>query len=317
LGFTERAAGESSAQAAARLGDALGRALSAPPAAVDVATARSELLEAVGNEPRPLLDGVLEALAPGHAGALAPRGTALSLQAASREAVLSRQRELLHLPHRLAILSPTSTADAGFVARSLLRWLKSPDAPRSSPCGSELTGPSRADLSLPVGSGGTEGSYLAFRIPARAGAEANLLAELLNLPGGALARALAEPELVGAARALVFGTSSARALVVQVSGFEGREAEALSRVRKLFERLASGGVLVQAELDAALGRQRAARRAAALDPRYRLVQLLDPPALQPRDVAALRRLASSLRPEAAVIGRSGARLTPPPPPARR
>jgi hypothetical protein len=315
LGFTERAAGESSAQAAARLGDALGRASLAPPPAVDVATARSELLNAVGNEPRPLLDGVLEALATGHAGALTPRGTALSLQAASREAVLSRQRELLRLPHRLAILSPTSTADAGFVARSLLRWLKSPDAPRPSPCGTELTGPSRADLSLPVGSGGTEGSYLAFRIPAQAGAEANLLAELLNLPGGALARALAEPELVGAARALVFGTNSARALVVQISAFEGREAEALSRVRKLFERLASGGVLVQAEVEAALGRQRAARRTAALDPRYRLVQLLDSSAPPPSDAAALRRLASSLRPEAAVIGRSDARLTPPP--ARR
>jgi hypothetical protein len=307
LGFTERAAGESSAQAAARLGEALGRALLAPPPAIEVAAARGELLKAVGTEPRPLLDGVLEALAPGHAGALAPRGTASSLQAASREAVLSRQRELLRLPHRVAILSPTNAADAAFVTRSLSRWLKSPDPTRPSACGNEIPGPSRGELSLPAGTSGSEGSYLAFRIPAKADAEANLLAELLNLPGGALARALAEPELVGAARALVFGTSSARALVVQVSAFEGREAEALSRVQKLFERLASGGVLVQAELDAALGRQRAARRLAGLDPRYRLVQLLDASVAQPIDAAALRRLASSLRPEAAVVGRSAAR----------
>jgi hypothetical protein len=307
LGFTARAAGESNAQAAARLGDALGQALVAPPPALDVATARGDLLKAVGTEPRPLLDGVLEALAPGHSGALAPRGTGTSLQAASREAVLARQRELLRLPHRLSILSPTDTADAGFVSRSLLRWLKSPDAARPSPCGAELAGPARGELSLPPGSSNAEGSYLAFRISTKSGAEANLLAELLNLPGGALAGALAEPELVGAARALVFGTSSARALVVQISAFEGRESEALSRVQKLFERLSSGGVLIQAEIDAALGRLRAARRVAALDPRFRLVQLLDASAAQPVDAAALRRLTATLRPEAAVVARSAAR----------
>jgi hypothetical protein len=159
----------------------------------------------------------------------------------------------------------------------------------------------------------TEGSYIAFRIPAKAGAEASLLAELLNLPGGALARTLADPDLVGAARALVFGTSSARALVVQVSAFEGRETEALSRVQRLFERLASGGVLVAAEVEAAIGRQRTARRLAALDPRYRLVQLLEAPPVAV-DAPGLKRFAQSLRPDAAIVARSTTR---PPSPARR
>jgi hypothetical protein len=308
LGFAERAAGETDAETAARLGNALGQALLAPPEAVDVATARGELLRGAGVEPHPLLDALLESLAPGHVGALAPRGSATSLQAASREAVLARQRDLWRLPHRLAILSSTDAADAAFVTRSLSRWLKTPDARRASPCESEISAPVRGDLSLSAGSGATpEGSYLAFRIPGKSGAEANLLAELLNLPGGALARALTDPELVGAARALVFGSSSARAFVVQVSAFEGREAEALSRVQKLFERLSSGGILTSAETDAALGRQRTARRLAALDPRYRLVQLLEPGSAAPVDAAALRKLASTLRPELAVIARNAAR----------
>ena len=126
-----------------------------------------------------------------------------------------------------------------------------------------------------------------------------------------VARALAEPDLAGAARALVFGTSSARALVVQISAFEGREAEALSRVQKLFERLASGGGLIQAELDAAIAKQRTARRLAALDPRYRLVQLLEAGPAAPVDAAVLRRLTASLRPEAAVVARQSARQLPP------
>jgi hypothetical protein len=305
LGFAERAAGETDAEAAARLGDALGQALVAPPDALEVATARGELLKGAGIEPHPLLDALLESLAPGHVGALAPRGSATSLQAASREAVLARQRDLLRLPHRLAVLSSTDAADAAFVTRSLSRWLKAPDPRRASPCESEISAPVRGELSLTAGSSAApEGSYMAFRIPAKSGAEASLLAELLNLPGGALARALADPDLVGAARALVFGGSSARAFVVQVSAFDGREQEALSRIQKLFERLSSGGILTSAEIETALGRQRTARRLAALDPRYRLVQLLEPSPAAPVDAAALRRLASNLRPELAVIARS-------------
>jgi hypothetical protein len=130
-----------------------------------------------------------------------------------------------------------------------------------------------------------------------------VLAEVLNLTHGALARALAEPELVGAARALVFGTSSARALVIQISAFAGREAEAVSRVLKLFERLAAGGGLTAAEVEAATARQRTQQRLAALDPRYRLVKLLEP-AAPVSDAAAVRRLAASLRPQAAIVARS-------------
>jgi hypothetical protein len=309
LGFAERAPGESDADAAARLGDALGQALLAPPTALEVATARADLLKIAGSEPHPLLDALLESLAPGHVGALAPRGSATSLQAASREAVLARQRELLRLPHRVAILSPTNAADVASATRALSRWLRIPEAPRPSPCDSELSPPARGELSL-AASDVPEGSYLAFRISPKWGNEAGVLAELLNLPGGALARTLADPDLVGAARALVFGTASARALVVQVSAFEGREAEALARVQKLFERLSSGGVLTPAEIDQALARQRSTRRLAALDPRYRLVQLLEPAPAAPVDAAALRRLTATLRPDAAVIARTLARPAP-------
>jgi hypothetical protein len=304
VGFTERAPGESDADAAARLGDALGRASLAPPSAQEVATARSELTRAAGNEARPLLDALLESLAPGHTGALAPRGNATSLQSASREAVLLRQRELLRAPHRLAILSTSNASDAAAVTRSVARWLQSPEPPRPSPCAIDVSAPARGELSLEPGASSAEGSYVAFRIPAKAGAEAAVLADVLSAAGGPLARAMAEPDLAGAARATVLGSSSARALVVQVSAFEGRENEAVSRIQRLFGRLSSDGVLATAELDAALARFRNARRLAALDPRYRLVQLLDPSVAAPVDAAAVRRLSAALRPEAAVVARA-------------
>jgi hypothetical protein len=132
----------------------------------------------------------------------------------------------------------------------------------------------------------------------------------LNLPGGALARTLADPDLVGAARALSFGTSSARALVVQVSAFEGRDAEAVSRIQKLFERLASGGALVSTEVEQVLAKQRTARRLAALDPRYRLLQLLEAAPTTAVDAAALRRLVATLRPETAILARPAAPTVP-------
>jgi hypothetical protein len=312
IGFAERQDGESEPQVAARLGDALGHALVAAPSALEVAAARAELLRPLGAEPRPLLQGLLEALLPGHTGALVPRGSADSLQAASREAVLARQRELLRLPHRLAVLSPTSASDMSLVGARLGRWLRSPDAPRPSPCSTELAPPARGEVSLAPGAASPEGAYLAFRIPAKTGPEAAILAELLNLPGGALERSMMEPDLIGAARALLFGTQVARALVVQVSAFEGREAEALTRVQKLFERLAAGGALSAALIEAALARQATTQRLAALDPRYRLVQLLEPESA-PADAAALRRLAASLRPESAILARAGGAAAPAPP----
>jgi hypothetical protein len=64
-------------------------------------------------------------------------------------------------------------------------------------------------------------------------------------------------------------------------------------------------VLNGAEIEAALARQATAQRLAALDPRYRLVQLLEPEA-PPPDAAALRRLAASLRPESAILARAAA-----------
>jgi hypothetical protein len=306
VGFAERQNGESEPELAARLGDALGHALLAPPSALEVAAARAELLRAAGGEPHPLLESLFEALVPGHTGALVPRGSAGSLQAASREAVLAKQRELLRLPHRLAVLSPTSAADVKLLHARLGRWLRSPDAPRTSPCTAELAPPARGEVTLAPGATTPEGSYLAFRIPAKSGAEATALTEILNQPGGALERTMSEPDLVGAARARVFGTQAARALIVQVSAFEGREAEAFSRVQKLFERLAAGGVLSAVELEAALSRHATAQRLAALDPRFRLVQLFDPISAPP-DAAALRRLVSSLRPEAAIVARAAAR----------
>jgi hypothetical protein len=303
IGFTERASGESDADAAARLGDAMGLAMLAPPSSLDVASARGELLRAGGDGPHALLEALLESLAPAHLGALAPRGTSTSLQAASREAVAARQRELLRLPHRLAVLSPTTASDAAFVTRSLSRWLKSPDGQHPSPCEAEVGPPTRGEVTVAPGVA-PEGAYLAFRVPSKFAAEASLLAELLNAPGGMLARTLSEPDLVGAARARLFGTTSARALVVQLSAFEGREQEALTRVQTLFARLATGAGPSAPEIEAAVTRLRTSRRLAALDPRYRLLELLEAAPAAAVDPNGVRKLVSTLRPEAAIVART-------------
>jgi hypothetical protein len=84
----------------------------------------------------------------------------------------------------------------------------------------------------------------------------------------------------------------------------------MSRVQKLFERLSSGGAVTAAELEGAVARQHASRRLAGLDPRYRLVQLLEASPAPVVDAIAVRKLASSLRPEAAVIARVSARSAP-------
>lgn len=310
LGFVERAPGESTAEAAARLGDALGRALLAPPSPLEVAAARNSLLTAAGSEPQPLLERLLETLAPAQAGALLPRGSLTSLQAASREAVVARQRELLRLPHRLAVLSPTSASDGAAVAQSLARWLRHPDSPRPSPCEEAAGAPARTEILLESGAALPKSSYLGFRIPSNAWAAASVLGDLLNSPDGALSQALSEPDLVGVARSMLLGTDSARALVVQVSAFEGQDQEALARVQRLFENLARSSALSTSHVDAAMKRQRVRQRLAALDPRYRLVRLLEPDQPAVVDEFALRKLAASLQPESAVVARAVARTVP-------
>jgi hypothetical protein len=82
-------------------------------------------------------------------------------------------------------------------------------------------------------------------------------------------------------------------------------------VQKLFERLSSGGAITAAELEGAVARQHASRRLSGLDPRYRLVQLLEGAPAPVVDATAVRKLASTLRPEVAVIARVSARAAPP------
>lgn len=307
LGFVKPAAGEPVADAAARLGDALGRALIEPPSAVDVATARESLLAAVGRESRPLLDAVLSALSPGQVGALTPMGSAQSLQSTSREAVLARQRELARGQHVVSILTPTSKEDGAALVKSVERWLTGPEASRGQ-C-PEPSRPRASEIVLQTADDAREGGYVGYRLPTDDLRATQALVELFNAPGGALARALSSPDQVGAARALQFGTESAQALVIQVVGFAGRQAEAMARVQRLIESAQAGGLFSAAEIEAALAKRRKADWLAALDPRFRLGALRAPgapedPRLKPVDAAALRRLISSLRPDRAVVARS-------------
>jgi hypothetical protein len=256
------------------------------------------------------LDAVLGALAPGQLGALAPLGSVQSLQGVSREAVLARQRELARGPHVLSILTPTTTEDAAPITRSVERWLQGPDAARGACV--EPSRPRAGEIALQSADEAREGGYFAYRLAPGDLRAAQALVELFNAPGGALSRALSTPDQVGAARALQFGTESAQALVIQVVGFEGRQAEAMARVQKLIDGVQTGGIFSAAELEAALAKRRKADWLAALDPRVRLAAIRDSstpedPRQRPADAAALRRLMASLRPERAVVAHGESR----------
>ncbi len=307
VGYATQRRGESAAALGRRLGDALGRAFIAPPASIDVAAARESLEAALGSKPRPGFEALLEALTPTHAAVLAPLGTFRALDGASRESVLARQRELLRLPHRIAVLSPTNESDASALVASASRWLESGETLRSSPCGLDVATPAPSDILLTATGDEPEGSYLGFRVAPELDAELGLLAELLNASNGLLARALSDGEVVGAARALPLGTRAARALVIQFRAFDGKEQEALARLKALFERLASGTAIPEPELETALRQSRARHHGAALDPRYRLITLHDGEAPAPADETAFRKLLLALRPESAIFAHPAAR----------
>ena len=298
---------ETPAAHAARVGAALGRAITTTLSATDFAETRPTLVADIGPAPQPNWWMAVESLAIGHPSWLEPRGTFQSVTNATLHETEHRRRMLVGGPLRLAVLASWDAAQAGAAGSAIDRWIRPFKTDQQCPAGT--TRKARAgEITIET----DDDSHLRARaivgapLPARAGAglapEARWTAWLLNRPGGWLDRALERPGLASRAEAKLLGGGRAAALIVEIDALDESLTEATAQVRGLLARLASGAVTA-AEADRARQHFAGARRAAQLDPRRRVVDLWHggAPTREP-DVASLRRFhAQAFRSESHVL----------------
>lgn len=292
-------ASESPEAQAARIGDALGRALALPaPSDGDVADERTALLEEIGPAERRGFWLALEAASGGHPSWLDPRGTWASVSALSPHELDAVRRAMLSGPLRLAVLANASESQAVSLSRALEGWLRPsrvetgacPVSPRKPPPTGELT----VDVANLEGSR----SYVAVPLSGEVGARADvarLTLHLLNRPGGLLDTALAAHPGSGA-RAALLGGRAAGALLVEVRVEQGDAAPVVAAVRRALGELARGSA-TEAELATARKQVAALDAEAALDPRHRLLELWQPAAARSVDLATFRRFHQAFAPE--------------------
>jgi hypothetical protein len=289
---------ESPSEQARRLGAALGELFSTTrPSAMQVVSAREELLSALDAPARSGYFLTLDRLTNGHPSWLEPRGTLESLTAVHAGALDPALHRFLARPQRLAVLANADTKQSEHVRRELERWLRPVRAEVGRCPAPVAVSPARGELVLETtGESPPEGSYVSVPLPPWNGAvprEALATLVLLNRKGGLLEQVLRD--LPATASARVLGGPRAAALVVQVAAARGEQARALSQVRVLFERLAQGAVGAE---DAAYAERELARAEAEerLNPRRRVVDLYrDSAASPPLDAPRLARYHAALR----------------------
>jgi hypothetical protein len=268
----------------------------------EVMKAREELLDQVGREERRGYGLVLENLTQGHPSWLEPRGAFASLENAPEGGFGAALERFLARPLRLAVLANAGPKQAEFLRGELERWIR-PVRPAVVRCPTPgRWAPKTGETTLKTLLEAPEGSYYAFPFPGFVGrmpveAAATLL--LLNRPGGLLDQALSD--LPGAASAKALGGPEAGALVVQVSAADGQEPLAITRIRALFDRLATTSV---SSSDLSFAERELAQKddSERLDPRRRIVELWRGNA--PRaalDASRLTRFHATLRQTGALL----------------
>jgi hypothetical protein len=305
LAHAARNPDESDVQLGERIARALARALSERDASGNaLATAQGELFGAIGGEQRPGYARLLDALAPDHIAWLEPRGTWATLSQASRDSVGARGRDLLRGPLRVAVLSNQDDAQATAAAHAFERWLAPwRDDPRRCQVAPERSAHG-TEIALAVsGDSTSESAYVGLPFPSRLkyDREAEAIAELLNAPDGALARALGAAHLSASARASVIGGGRAAALVVEIHAGDDDAKRATLEVRRVLERL-SQSPLSASDLSVALLSSERRSVAASLDPRRRIVDLWRGAApATPISPVSLRAFLATLSPAAEVV----------------
>jgi len=300
---------------AARVGDALGRALvTARLDGVALATERAQLAADLGPGTRPDWWLLLETLAPGHPSWLEPRGTFASIDGAGTEAAETERRRLLGEPLRLAVLANWEATQAETLAAALGRWLgttRDPDR-RCAPLAAAPAAAATVELTAD-GAAERARAHLGYSLGPDAAAarqEAEIARWLLAREGGWLDAALAG--LTASARVELLGGTRLGAVVVTVEATPEDRDAAITAVRELFARVAR---TPPAGADVTRGLEVFATSAArgSLDPRRRIVELWRDAGVRPPTAASLARfLSAAFSPDHLVLLRVS---SPPRPPA--
>jgi hypothetical protein len=290
---------------ARRLGRALGELVAATrPSPAELVATRDELSTAVGGEQHRGFFLALDALSGGHPSWLEPRGTFAALSSAPMGGFDAALGRWLARPLRLAVLTNGGESQADLVRVEIERWLRPgrsealrcPHRSRPTPHANEIT--------LGLSSDVPEGTYLGLPFPAferRMPSEARAAFLLLNRSGGWLDQIFSD--MPASATALALGGPDGAAIVVEVVAGTGQREVALTRLRALFERLATSPV---APADVAFARRELEQADAGelLDPRRRAVALWRQARAAPEpplDAARLSKWLATLRRSSAVV----------------
>lgn len=303
MAHTPRQTGESPSRQIHRLIHALGRRIAVRAvASAALGHARKTLLELLGPAPEPGWEVVLDALAPGHASLLEPRGTWTELAEIGPDQVEALRQRFLVGPLRLALIVNHDRAQTARATAALERWL-GPIRGEAAAC------PPRPVLEPRFGAfgiapEGTERSFVAVLIDgaeARYQRELEATALLLNQSGGWLEQAIEKPGLASAARSYVLGGHRLAALAIEVQAEPDARPNAVRQVRALLERLARGAA-TRADAERAERLLEAIGARALLDPRLRLVRTWRGGKAPPHvDFERLRRLHRSFGDQKLVV----------------
>ena len=290
---------ESSDAQAVRLGRAIGELVAtARPTPTDIASAREELTSGLGGEQHRGYFVALDALTQGHPSWLEPRGTFAALASAPAGGFEAALQRWLGRPLRVAVLANGGANQSETLRRELERWLRPlrGDVARC-PSHNHPASPS-TELTLAVSGDAPEGSYVGVPFPPfdrRLPVEARAALVLLNRSGGWLDQVLSD--LPASATALALGGPDAAALVVEVVTTESQRTLAVDRLRQLFDRLSTGRIATQADVDLARRELAQGEAGELLDPRRRVVATFrgatKPEA--PLDVSRLSAFLATLR----------------------
>ena len=286
---------ETTAAQATRLGRALGELVAtARPTPTDLASAREELTSGLGGEQHRGYFVALDALTQGHPSWLEPRGTFAALASAPTGGFEAALQRWLGRPLRVAVLANGDATQPDSIRREIERWLRPirGDAARC-PSRNHPASPT-TELTLSVSGDAPEGSYVGIPFPPferRLPVEARAALVLLNRSGGWLDQVLSD--LPASATALALGGPDAAAFVVEVVTTESQRHLAVERLRQLFERLATGRVATQADVDLARRELAQGEAGELLDPRRRVVATFRG-ATKPEPVLDASRLAAFL-----------------------
>jgi hypothetical protein len=309
-------ANESAQAHARRLADVAARAFAAD--AIEpgrIAEARTSLLARAARTDARAMGDLAGALAPGHPSWLDPEGTLFGLGSVSDDSVGVRAAVVRAGPLRLAVVANVDAAQADAAVHAVDRWVArrpgesrtcpamgSPSMPRAGTYSVDLRAGALSEvlLGVPLAAGDAAARNAATWIAAALDGNEGLLAHALGANRSAPADALARAWSAG-----VVGGPQAPSLVVRVAGSDASLDDAVAQVRALLDRLRHGALRDEDRARAATA-VAAARLASSLDPQARIVGLWRGEPSSPTPVAPslddLRSFsAATLRDEALVI----------------